>query len=119
MCSSDLENNTMLGSKTDCAFKIGDNNTTYFGKLSNNFIFFDNKLSFFIDRNIACSIINENNNSLIKNVNDLLSTSLSFGLNYAINPSSVPSLVYLRACYALTLSSRNLQHKTDSECSTL
>lgn len=79
------ERDTMLGSKTDGAFSIGNNNTTYFGSLFNNLNFFDDLISIFANGTIAYTKINEVGDSLIKKVSNITSSALSFGINYNLN----------------------------------
>ena len=76
------EEGTMLGSKTDGAFSIGDNNTTYFANILNNIKLFNNNIEMFFGGTFGYSIIKESKNSLIKNVSDLYSNSFSLGINF-------------------------------------
>ena len=76
------EKGTMLGSKTDGAFNIGDNNITYYANLLNNLKLFNNKIEMFFGGVFGYSVIKENSNSLIKNVSDLYSNAFSLGINF-------------------------------------
>lgn len=76
------EKGTMLGSKTDGAFNIGDNNITYYASLLNNLRLFNNKIEMFFGGVFGYSVIKENSNSLIKNVSDLYSNAFSLGINF-------------------------------------
>ena len=51
------EKGTMLGSKTDGAFNIGDNNITYFASLFNNLELFNKKLELFFNVTFGYSVI--------------------------------------------------------------
>ncbi len=76
------ENETLFGNSWNGAFGIGENNTTYMTSFQTDMKFFNDKLSLIGAVNIGFTVVNESDNSLIKNISDFYSSSYAVGLSY-------------------------------------
>lgn len=77
------EYDTLFGSKWSGAFGLGSDNTTYFTSVSSNWnILNNNKLSLIGKMNFGYTDVNSIENSLIKNISNLYTSSYAIGINY-------------------------------------
>ena len=77
------EYDTLFGSKWSGAFGLGSNNTTYFTSVSSNLnLLNNNKLSLIGKMNFGYTDVNSIENSLIKDISNLYTSSYAIGINY-------------------------------------
>lgn len=77
------EYNTLFGSEWNGAFGLGGNNTTYFTSISSSLNILDNnKLSLVGKMNFGYTNVNSIENSLIKDISNLYTSSYAIGINY-------------------------------------
>lgn len=74
-----IEEDSLLGSKSSGAFRLGDKSTTYYSGLSGEYNL-NESTSLFGELNIAFTKVKESKNSLISNFQDVASNSFKIGI---------------------------------------